>query len=70
MSHSIWFSADLSRKRDLVSEEEEEEEKGVEAVTGWAGRTQKTKGSLFLLVQRVEVGRRGEEGVTVGAKER
>lgn len=77
MSHSIWFSAESSRKRDLVSEEEEkrrkreEEEVGkVEAGAGWAGQMPKTKGSLFLVRVEVWTERRGggvegvgEEGV-------
>lgn len=68
MSHSIWFSAESSRKRDLVSEEEEKRRKReeeeevvgkVEARAGWAGRMPKTKGSLFLVRVEVWTERRG-----------
>lgn len=60
MSHTIWFSAVSSRKRDLVSGEEKERKGG--GLERGTGRTQKTKGSLFpLCVLRVE-GREGEEG--------
>lgn len=47
MSHTIWFSAVSSRKRDLVSGEEKERKGGV--LERGAGRTQKTKDSLFPL---------------------
>lgn len=55
MSHTIWFSAVSSRKRDLVSGEEKERKGGgLERVAGW---TQKTKGSPFPLCVCAESGR-------------
>lgn len=59
MSHTIWFSAVSSRKRDLVSAEEKERKGG--GPKRGAGQTQKTKGSLFPLCALWLEGREGEE---------
>lgn len=59
MSHTIWFSAVSSRKRDLAGGEEKERKGG--GLKRGAGRTQKTKGSLFLLCVLWVEGREREE---------
>lgn len=59
MSHTIWFSAASSRKRDLASGEERERKGG--GLKWGAGRTQKTKGSLFPLCALWVEGRGREE---------